>query len=240
MSDDFGTVNISRQERAREIEVMRQHFQRHRESLVNMAADAPTEHLAAEYRRLIGEIDTSMGKLEELDGMNIPLARTELPPVEDESRSRVAIIVVIALIGLALIGWLIWRASSDRVPEETPIVEETTTTAAETQPPAAPRVLSVSPPSNDYGVIRKGTRATRQFEITNHTEEPVSIAIARSTCRCLFYEHAEVVPPKGKETITVTVDGARAEAGELRETIRITSKSNPAVGTSLDVIATIR
>jgi hypothetical protein len=239
MSDEFGTVNISRNERAREIEVMRQRFLRHRESLVNMAADAPTEHLAAEYRRLIRDLDDSVGKLEELNGMNVPLVRTELPPADGEPRSRVAIIVAIALVALALIGWLIWRASSDRAPEEAPpIVEETTTTQA--PPPEPVQALSVSPPSNDYGVIRKGTRATRQFEIANHTEEPISIAIARSTCRCLFYEHAEVVPPKGKETITVTVDGARAEVGELRETIRVTSKSNPAVGTSLDVIATIR
>jgi hypothetical protein len=240
MSDDFGTVNLSRDDRAREIEVMRQHFLRHREALVNLAADAPTEHLAGEYRRLIRELDTSVEKVDELEGAP-PLVRAELPPVEDEPRSRVAIIVVVAVIALALIGWLIWRASSDRVPEETStaVVEEPATTTTQAPPPPAP-TLSISPPTNDYGVIRKGTRATRQFEITNHTEEPVSIAIARSACRCLFYEHAEVVPPKGKESITVTVDGARAEAGELRETIRITSKSDPAVGTSLDLIATIR
>ena len=239
MSDDFGTVNISRADRAREIEVMRQQFGRHREALLNLAADAPTEHLAAEYRRLIQELDHSIHKVDELEGK--PLVRTPEPPpmVEDEPRSRVAIILIIAVIALALIGGLTWWASRDRVPvKETPVVQETAPT---TETVAAPvQLLTITPTSHDYGVIRKGTRATRQFEIANRSEEPVSIAIARSTCRCLFYEHAEVVPPKGKETITVTVDGARAESGDLRETIRVTSKANPTVGTSFDIIATIR
>ena len=57
MSDDFGTINVSRGERAREIEVLRQHYRQHREALVRMTSDAPTEHLAAEYQRLIVEID---------------------------------------------------------------------------------------------------------------------------------------------------------------------------------------
>jgi len=239
MSDDFGTVNLSRADRAREVEVMRQQFRRHREALVNLAADAPTEHLAAEYRRLIQELDNSIHKVDELEGK--PLVRTPEPPpmVEDEPRSRVAIIVVVAVIALALIGGLTWWASRDRAPEQEQTVVQETVATTETVAAPVP-MLTVTPTSHDYGVIRKGTRATRQFEIANRSEEPVSIAIARSTCRCLFYEHAEVVPPKGKETITVTVDGARAEAGDLRETIRLTSKANPTVGTSFDIIATIR
>jgi hypothetical protein len=88
--------------------------------------------------------------------------------------------------------------------------------------------------------VRKGTRATRQYEIANTTDEPISIALARSACRCLYYEHAPVVPPKAKESITVTIDGARAQVGTLRESIRVSSKADPAVGTSLDVIATVR
>ena len=42
------------------------------------------------------------------------------------------------------------------------------------------------------------------------------------------------------ESITVTVDGAKAKAGTLRETIEITSKTGAAGGTSFDVIATVR
>jgi hypothetical protein len=173
----------------------------------------------------------------------------DLPLPEDGGapRSRVALIVVIAVIALGLIGWLIWRASSDRTPER-PIVEETTAPAAvSTAPdtaiavaPAVSRELSVAPRAHDYGTIRKGTRATRQFEVTNNSDEPVTLLVSRSACRCLFYEHAPVVPPKAKENVTVTIDGARAKAGELRETIKVSAKSNPAIATSFDVTATIR
>jgi hypothetical protein len=100
--------------------------------------------------------------------------------------------------------------------------------------------LATRPQSHDYGVVRKGTRTTRQYEITNNSEEPVSIVVSRSACRCLYYEHAPVVPPKAKESITVTVDGAKAKAGTLRETIKVTSKADPDTGTSFDVIATVR
>lgn len=174
MSDDFGTVNLSRADRAREVEVMRQQFRRHREALVNLAADAPTEHLAAEYRRLIQELDNSIHKVDELEGK--PLVRTPEPPpmVEDEPRSRVAIIVVVAVIALALIGGLTWWASRDRAPEQEQTVVQETVATTETVAAPVP-MLTVTPTSHDYGVIRKGTRATRQFEIANRSEEPVSI-----------------------------------------------------------------
>src|SRR5688500_13753256 len=127
MSDDFGTINSKRGERAREIEVLRQHYRQHREALARMVADAPTEHLATEYQRLIVEIDRALGKLSELEGGAAPPSprspvvttpelrrEPELPIGEPEPRSRVPLILAAALIVLALIGWLIWRASSDR------------------------------------------------------------------------------------------------------------------------------
>lgn len=284
MSDDFGTINLRRGERAREIEVLRQHYRQHRDALTRMIADAPTEHLATEYERLIGEIDRALSKLHELEGgaaaapppppVAPPSRTTEsgmrplaTPPVANddlaeppaipaseyaEPRSRLPLILGAALVALAIIGWLIWRAS-DR-PGETAIVEEPTATATtdtadagtstsnDTIEPAStvPAELAVVPVSHDYGTIRKGTRATRQYELSNTTDEPMSINVARSACRCLFYEHAPVIPPKAKENLTVTVDGARAKAGTLREQIRITSKANAAIGTTIDVNATIQ
>ncbi len=274
MSDDFGTVNLGRGERAREVEVLRAHYRQHRETLSKLIADAPTEHLAAEYRRLIQEIDASMLKIDELEGrasgpspaapvhrpktepgmrplVGTPQAAEEEPypytQSDGESRSRLILIVVVAIVALALIGWLIWRASSDRNAPET-IVDQTTdtatTTIAEEAPitpaPVADATLAVTPPAVDYGTIAKGTRATRQFEVANNSEQPVTIQVARSVCRCLYYEYSELVPPKAKETITVTVDGAKAKSGPLRETIKITGRRDPTLATSFDVIATIR
>lgn len=279
MSDDFGTINVRRGERSREIEVLRQHYRQHREALARMIADAPTELLATEYQRLIAEIDRSLGKLSELDGGDAlplevppppsrlktepgmrplvtaaidggePPARDELPLGEEEPRSRVPIILTAAVIALALIGWLIWRASSDR--GAAPVISETGTsapvsTAADTsveEPPApapATGILAVTPPSHDYGTIRKGTRATRQFEVANSGNDPISILVARSACRCLYYEYAPVVPPKAKETITVTIDGAKAKAGDLHETLKIAAKKDPTVATSVEVRAKIQ
>ncbi|HEX8170257.1 MAG TPA: DUF1573 domain-containing protein [Thermoanaerobaculia bacterium] len=177
----------------------------------------------------------------------------DLPAAPPPSNLRIALIVLVALAVLGAIGWMIWRASRDREPQPTiveqPAVTESTTTATratdtmtEPAPPAAAAddALVLKPRTHDYGVIRKGTRATRQFEITNRTDEPVTIQIARSLCHCLYYEHAPVVPPKGKESITVTIDGARAKAGELRETLKVTSKKDPTVSTSFEVTATVR
>jgi hypothetical protein len=289
MSDDFGTINVRRGERAREIEVLRQHYRHHREALTKMIADAPTEHLAAEYQRLVAEIDRSLFKLDELEGIvpavpvvpqathepakshgdplraqapdpgSLPLTANpqfgdetspgiDLPPGEEVPRSRLALIAIAAILALALVGWLIWRASSGRAGEG-PIVEDmsaapiaTDSDVAPVENPALPAStgLAVKPLAHDFGVIRKGTRATRQFEIANDTDEPVTVQVARSACRCLFYEHAPVIPPKAKEALTVTVDGARAKAGELRETIKVTAKTDSSVATSFEVIATIR
>lgn len=302
-SDDFGTINLKKGERAREIEVLRQHYRQHRDALQRMAIDAPTEHLATEYERLVGEIDRALGKLDELEGIAAmpptappqheptrphgdPLAAqrprststeraTEpgmrplaapprdiaepptIPPGEVEPASRLPLIIGAAVLALALIGWLIYRASQGReegaIVEERPAVATDTSTVTggtaddtgadtDTIAPAgrAALALTVTPASHDYGVVRKGTRATRQYEISNTTDEPMTIQVARSTCRCLFYEHAPVIPPKAKESLTVTVDGARAKPGELREQIRVSSKADAALGTTINVNATIR
>ncbi|HEX8252131.1 MAG TPA: DUF1573 domain-containing protein, partial [Thermoanaerobaculia bacterium] len=287
-SDEFGTVNIRRGEKSREIEVLRGHYRQHRDALQRMTTDAPTEHLASEYQRLIAEIDRALGKLDELEGRPAapptappapeptrphgdplgaqrprseammagaasgagaaaagaaasaagmrPLAASTahdpladaptIPPIAGEPRSRLPLIIGAALLALGLIAWLIWRASDrggETIVEETPGVvagatsdtaDSGTSTADDTIAASAPAIagLTAAPEAHDYGVIRKGTRATRQYELTNTTEEPMTINVARSTCRCLFYEHAPVIPPKGKESLTITIDGARAKA----------------------------
>lgn len=259
MSDDFGTVSARR---AKEIEVLR----KHRESLLKMLADVDAQ------LRDLGEITTpvappppprAQAPRAETPQPETPFSRplASTPAYDDESIAaqpgsgpRVLLILAAAVVALALIGWLIWRASSDRPATTTAVVEETATTTAETettatapdtvaeaQPAPVPdTALIITPRSQDYGLVRKGTRATRQYQFTNNSEEPVTITLARSACRCLYYEYEGLVPPKAKETITVTIDGARAKAGTLRESIKVTTKADPTVSTTFDVIATVR
>lgn len=242
MSDDFGTVSARRADRSREIEVLRQH----RASLAKMLGDVDQQ--IRELELMLPEESPASRPLVTTPDYESPMLDTAPHP---GGGMRVVMILGVALLALVLIAWLVWRASSDKTPkiEEQPTVAEsastigTTTTAAATiqeTAPVAGVALTVKPESQDYGLVRKGTRATRQFEVTNNTDEPVTIAISRSECRCLYYEHASVIAPKGKESITVTIDGAKAKAGTMRETLKVTKKTDPSVVTSFDVIATVR
>ncbi|HEX8410155.1 MAG TPA: DUF1573 domain-containing protein [Thermoanaerobaculia bacterium] len=255
MSDDFGTISARR---AREIDVLR----KHRESLVKMLEDVDAQ------LRELGDVTAPV--------IPPPARRTVEPPApghdidsrpivntatyDDEPESvaaqpgsgaRVLLIIGVAILALALIGYLIWRASSDRpaaatgtVIEESTAVETNATapdTVAEAQPvPVPDSELVMTPRTQDYGLVRKGTRVTRQYVFTNNSEEPVTISLARSACRCLYYEYEKLVPPKAKESITVTIDGAKAKAGTLRESVKVTTQADPTVSTSFDVIATVR
>jgi hypothetical protein len=302
-SDDFSTVNMRRGDRAREIEVLRQHYRDHRDQLMRLISEAPSEHLATEYQRLVRDIDGSLTKLDELEGRapaTAPTPPSAAVPVRDPvlnqktepgtrvlapppppprldggapraagdathdvtpplqgSGSRMLLMVIVGLAVLGVIGFLIWRASRDRRTErpvigETTTATETTRTTATAPPPILPApgattsapatgdVLSVTPVVADYGTIRKGTRAVRQLEVTNMTSQPVSYAVARSQCRCLFYDYTGRLAPKKKETLTVTVDGAKAKPGSLVETIAITSKQHRSMNTSFQVNATIQ
>ena len=292
MSDDFGTVNVKRGDRAREIEVLRQHYRTHRDALVRMVPDAPTEQLAAEYQRLIASIDGSLRKLDELEGKGTASGTVAVPtpafaetqrmgtapgnrplvssgvspePVTDHglgtydgpadrpanNGSRMLLMLVIAVAVLGIIGWLIWRASSDKKVTTPQVIEQppsttnpdTVTTPAVTPVPVpAAASIRIAPEVADYGTIRKGTRAVRQFEITNTSTTPLTITVARSACRCLYYEYdaKAKLAPKAKEALTVTVDGARAKPGALNESIAVTSKDDPNATGTIGVRALIK
>jgi Protein of unknown function (DUF1573) len=175
-----------------------------------------------------------------------PAAMAYEPPSSRATQNRVVIIVLAGLIVLGIIGWLIWRASSDRKATTAPAVEQQPIGATAAAPPPAvtpaPRPvesLKVTPASADYGTIRKGTRAVRQFQVTNTGDTAMEIEVARSTCRCLFYDYNGKLPAKGQETITVTVDGARAKAGTLVEQVDVHAKKDPSVRAAFTVQATI-
>ncbi|HEX3578219.1 MAG TPA: DUF1573 domain-containing protein [Thermoanaerobaculia bacterium] len=291
MSDDFGTVNVKRGDRAREIEVLRQHYRTHRETLVRMVPDAPTEQLAAEYQRLVASIDASLRKLDELEGKGTASGTVAVPtpafnetqrmgtapgnrplvssgvspePVTDHgigtydgpadrpsnNGSRMLLMLVIAVAVLGIIGWLIWRASSDKKPATQQVIEQppsttspdTTTAVVTPAPVVAAASIRIAPEVADYGTIRKGTRAVRQFEITNTSTMPLSITVSRSACRCLYYEYdaKAKLAPKAKEALTVTVDGARAKAGALNESIAVSSKDDRNATGTIGVRAVIK
>lgn len=85
-----------------------------------------------------------------------------------------------------------------------------------------------------------GAAPTAGSYIEVESDRPVQIQVARSACKCLFYDYNGKLAPKGKETITVTVDGARAKMGTLQEQLDVTAKKDPSVRASFAVQATIR
>jgi len=165
--------------------------------------------------------------------------------------SRVLLMLVIGIVVLGIIGWLIWRASSDKKKTTPQVIEQPASTtnadtagtpAATPVPVAAADSIRITPEVADYGTIRKGTRAVRQFEIMNLSSTPLSISVARSTCKCLYYAYDTKVKlaPKAKEALTVTVDGARAKAGALNESIAVSSKDDPKATGTIGVRAVIK
>jgi len=284
MGDEFGTVNVRASARAREIEMIRQHYRAHRDALARMASEAPTEHLANEYHRLIADIDSSLHKLDELEGRGAtsaavppvaaapaapsaasrplvmtpgepapPAGRYDASPTGSSPAPRVILMIVIGLAVLGAIGWLIWRASSERKPAaRTTVVEQPAATStapadtgaavpATTPAPAAAASIRVTPAMQDYGIIRRGTRAVRQFELTNSGSIPLSIEVARSTCRCLYYEYNnKKIAPNAHETISVTVDAARAKTPTVDEQLAVTAKEDPTATATIGVRAVIK
>lgn len=269
---------------ARELELLRQRYMGHRETLVRLEADAPSEELAARYRALQQEIDRAVHKLGELTaaGGEAPQVRRtqpasnrlpslgddtiaagaaaaaagaaarhatapgdrplhhatatprpaapsrEIEPAPAEDKKRLMLIVAAAALMLMILGALVWRARRDETP--TRIVEEQPVAAAPVEAPvervADTGVLSVSPASHDFGVVRKGTRAVRQFRLENGGNEPVNVSIDRSTCRCLWFDFDSTIPAKSSSILAITVDGARAKVGRLDETVKIKNKAD--------------
>lgn len=263
MSDDFGTVNIKPGGREREFEALRQQFQRLRndvdaalrrlDEMSALSAGGGTSPGTRPLVTPIAEPVTDHGA-----GSWNPPERLSEPDAAGGGSSRALLMVVIGAIVLAAIGYLIWRASSDRKAKAAPqVIEQPATTpaadTADTAPPAPAAAttpaqaaagggtsIRITPAVADYGTIRKGTRAVRQFEVANATNAPITIQVARSACRCLYYDYNAKLAPKKKETITVTVDGARAKAGALSEDVAVSSKDDPSATGTLGVRAVIQ
>lgn len=261
MSDEWNTVNIRPGAGGvlREIDLLRRRYADHRSTLERLAADAPTEQLARRYRQLIGELEASMARIAELEmgSADDPNAEPlddddprwrepeEAGPPHEERPRRVLPTVLVALAAVFIIGvlgLLAWNWIRGGAEPEAPaaIIEPSEREPMiETDPVSQEVSLTATPDQQSYGELRRGTRAVRQFEIANNTDETLPISVLRSDCRCLWFEYADTIPPRGTTTLTVTVDGAKAPAGTLRETIQIVSKTDPPASIAVEVVAKI-
>lgn len=108
------------------------------------------------------------------------------------------------------------------------------------RPAALSSTLEIKPASWDYGLIRKGTRGTHKFQIVNRSRNPITVAVERSRCRCLWFDPPTRIPPQGMATLVVSVDAARATSGPLNETVRIVSRADPKISAVVEITATIQ
>ncbi len=144
---------------------------------------------------------------------------------------RVALIIGLAIVLLLVLALFVWKFSGERAapaastaapaPTTLPAKEEPVTPAPEAKPAS---LLSVSPEQQDFGTIAKGTNSVRTFEITNQSAKTLTLEVSRSKCRCLWYDPPKSLPPGGRGTLTVRIDGSRAKAGLLSESIEISAK----------------
>lgn len=153
---------------------------------------------------------------------------------EDEETGSKLPLILILLVGLPILAGLIWmratgepesseRISSESQSEET-VVEETR------------QSLTVRPASHDYGTVRRGTRSSHTFTISNDTEQTINVTVDRSSCRCLWYD----VPDGGLEPgesgrLVITVDGSRV-TGSLAETVVVRGGSSFSATIDLDAV----
>ena len=275
MSDDrddhWSEVEIQRGEALdREIDRLRQVYQRHELALSDLAATAPTRQLARRYRELIAELRSAAANLSSIDGkaaaeapeasrepaapaagptwdleQKVVPSPTIRPPMEQRERrhvARAALIILMAIVVIALLGVLVWSFSGEgqrravvSPPAEEMVVEEEVLPVEEPLPS-----LEVVPPVQDYGEVKKGTRVVKTFRVLNRTDEQVSIRIERSDCRCLWYDHPGTVPANGEATLSITLDGARVEAGPLTQRVVVSTTGQPPETAEAELTAEVR
>lgn len=157
-------------------------------------------------------------------------------------RPRLLTIIVVGIAVLAILGWLAWAFLTRQREGDQPITAtpDTAAEAAEQVPAEPAPMLQIEPASTDYGVVRKGTRVAKSFTVQNLGDTPLTLDIPRSQCRCLWFDHDGPVPPNGTLQLGVIVDGARAKAGRLEETVTIRAKEQPDLNADLTVLADVR
>ncbi|MDX1582263.1 MAG: DUF1573 domain-containing protein [Thermoanaerobaculia bacterium] len=184
------------------------------------------------------------------DEEELSSARTwDDPVVKDESVKRdeskrdsksirywiIGLLIAIVIAGIIIAWPFVDSPEVDQQPVESEVVTEPV--VEEVEPP---QPLIAEPSAYDYGIIRKGTRSLHRFTITNRTEQPLPISVGRSDCRCLWYDYPSEVPAGGSVELAITVDGARADAGVLTETVEVSSEAIDGSLAEIDITAEVR
>ncbi|HEY0593513.1 MAG TPA: DUF1573 domain-containing protein [Thermoanaerobaculia bacterium] len=166
---------------------------------------------------------------------------TETPQPHRRAGGGRAILILVAGLFMIVVLALLFRSWLRGDEAETPVVRPETTLTETTAPPVAEAEpdLAIAPETQDYGTIRRGARAARQFEVQNQTDATLPIEVRRSACRCLWFEYADTIPARGTTTLTVTVDASKVAAGRLNETVEVATKSDPPVVATFTVTADI-
>lgn len=162
---------------------------------------------------------------------------------DESSAARTFVIILLGFLVITLLAYFGWRYLGGKpddavIEEQTATVEEVTTTT-EPAEPDVPAALTMSPAEIDFGTVKKGTRVVRKFEIVNNSDAPLVVKVERSACRCLWFDYADTIPARGSTSLSVTVDGARAEKGRLQEVVQVSSTSGTDINAAGEVRAVI-
>lgn len=177
-------------------------------------------------------------------GAPVPVAEND-----EGTTLRIVLIIGLAVVLLGVLALFVWKFSGER-PEEVqtgpapspavaapPPTEEPVTPALEPKPESP---LAASPQQHDFGTIAKGTSAVGTFEITNRSKASLTLELSRSKCRCLWYDPPKRISAGGRGTLTIRVDGSRAPAGHLAETIEISGKGVPGAIAFIEIAADVK
>lgn len=161
----------------------------------------------------------------------------------DQSGLRKALLALVALAAIAFLGFFAWSATRDD--SDSPVIVDETVAAGGTTPEPTPAVveagpLAINPSSFDFGAVERGTRKSGRFQIANNTGAPMPLAVSRSQCRCLWFQHPQIIPANSTATLTITVDAARVKSGGVDEIVTVSSKDDSAVTADIEVTAAVQ
>jgi len=252
----------------REIERLKSLYRRHAEELSRLAKSAPTKALARKYSDLIGDINRSILSLDDPGGLaslssserpilSDPNPTEPMPPsgrspsevplrtepgrvaIEPESNpiGRIVLILFLAIVLMSLLAFFVWKYGGETRTESAPAEGPATEVSA--APIQAPD-LTISPAAQDYGIVYKGTRVAKPFEVTNNSDRDITIEVERSECRCLWFDHPQQIPAGGTITLTVAVDADLAAPGLVSEAVVVSTTDQPRVAAEAQITAQVR